>query len=399
MKSFKGKYNNINFSEFDGKRILITGATGFVGNRLTEILSVETNAMITCIVNNYGNAYKLSRYNVNIVKGSILSAETVNDVCKNVDIVIHCAYGNRGSEEERNAVNIKGTENLCKAAFENGCERFIFLSTVMTYAFPETNILDENGKKTASKEPYGASKLAAEKIVHEYMAKGLPSVILQPTAIYGPWAPSYVMRVFKQIKSYKIPLIDGGMGICNAVYIDDLIQAILLVALNRKAINNTYLVNGNDYITWREYYRFFSGIIGGEIAVVLNEEEAQELIKAKRPFLPKVILKAMRVDVPYLKNNIPGDSAILKMYRSLPLTFRQRVAAKKKPMVVNKQSEEVKPVLSIDKDYIDFHKQTFKVSPQKLRSDVNYTPAYSFEAGFKEIERFYRWFYSDSISK
>ena len=110
---------NFSFELLQNSRILITGATGFVGYRLSEILCHNTNAKISCLVRSYGNATKLARLPVQMIKGNILSSHDVEMAIKNVDYVFHCAYGNSGDETTRISTNTKGTELICNFSLKH----------------------------------------------------------------------------------------------------------------------------------------------------------------------------------------------------------------------------------------------------------------------------------------
>lgn len=73
-------------------------------------------------------------------------------------------------------------------------------------------------------QPYSDAKARAEKVVQRAIARGLPGVILRPTIVYGPYSP-FVVRVIEAAPTGTIDLIDGGDGICNAVYVDDVVSA------------------------------------------------------------------------------------------------------------------------------------------------------------------------------
>ena len=389
---------NFPFDFFQNSRILITGATGFVGYRLAEILSSNTNAQISCLVRSYGNATKLARLPVEMIKGNILSSHDVEMAIKNVDYVFHCAYGNSGDETTRISTNTIGTELICNFSLKNNIRRLVFLSTISVYKRTSDLWITEKSRKTISKESYASSKLHAENIINDYINnKGLDAVILQPTAIYGPWAPSYVMRIFNKLKKHTVPLVSKGKGICNAVYIDDLIQAMLLSAFTNKAKGNTYIVNGDDYITWKIFYSYFSKIIKIPAYKIVSKKELNRLLKPKSSFLLVSLLKSMKPNISFLKLELKSNQFVKFLYSKVPLKFKISLAEylKKSSHSDNKIKSNKLPLMNIDKEYIQFHKQRSKASNQKIKKELNFKPMFNFENGFKEINKWYNWFYNN----
>ena len=237
--------------------------------------------------------------------------------------------------------------------------------------------------------------MAAEKIINNFIKiNNLPAVILQPTAIYGPWAPSYVMKIFNKIKNYKIPLIDEGKGICNAVYIDDLIQAMLLCSTKDSAIGQTYIVNGDDYITWEKYYSFFDKILNRSTFKIISNDELKRLLTFKSPNILYTIIKSMKPNFSFLKSELKNHKILSYLYLKISLKNKIKIANLFKSKKDPENKRNVFPLMPINKDYVYFHKQKSKASARKIKKDLNFTPLFTFEDGFQEIQKWYLWFYN-----
>ena len=81
--------------------------------------------------------------------------------------------------------------------------------------------------------------------------------------------------MLKQLRSGLVPLIDGGAGICNAVYIDDVAEAVLLAAEREQAVGEAFLISGEP-ITYRDFYERFAQMLGGQRTVPMSADEAIE---------------------------------------------------------------------------------------------------------------------------
>jgi len=110
-------------SEFDfsGKRVLVTGGTGFIGGRLVEKLVSCHDAKVRVLVRNYANAARIARMPIKMIHGDINNLEDVCNAVEGCDVVFHCAYGNSGSDNKRQEVNIEGTRNIAEAKSEIRC--------------------------------------------------------------------------------------------------------------------------------------------------------------------------------------------------------------------------------------------------------------------------------------
>lgn len=386
-------------SGYKNKRVFITGATGFIGGRLSEILATECKARVKALVRDFSTAIRICRLPIEMYQGDVTKIDDVRLAMKGADFVFHCAFGNKGDAKDRFVATTLGTENVLKAALEEGVESFVFLSTQSVYGNQNTEWIDEETHKNPKDDQYAQSKLQAEKIVQRYYKSGLKTVIIQPTAVYGPWAPSYGTRVFEQMHKNIIPLIDGGLGICNAVYIDDLVQAVLLAAVNEKSYGQSFLINGAEFCTWKEFWGYFENIIGEKRTKSISQSHALRLYRKskKRPSFFKVI--KIDSNVLYEILSVRWISRIfVLMKRTMPNRLFSQI---KKTMLVLPLKEQGKEqdgtrtsYVIFDPSSIDFFASKTKVRIKKATEMLEYRPRFSLRAGFEITGQWYRWFYS-----
>jgi len=235
------------------KTVLVTGAAGFIGGRVVERLHFDGLANGRAGVHRWSSAARISRIPVDILKFDVLDKDNLPHVIDGSDFIVHCAYGDRSVTKE-------GTRNLLQAALDAGVERFVHLSTVEVYGNVSGQI-DESMPMKYSGNPYADSKIEAEKACIEFRRKGLSVVILRPTIVYGPFSKLWSVRSVQLLHS-GWGNITGLNGICNHLYVDDLVSAIILSLFNKSADNETFNISGLDPVTWAEFFDRFSSTIG-----------------------------------------------------------------------------------------------------------------------------------------
>lgn len=228
--------------------ILITGGLGYVGTHLCKRLSENNNITILDNFSNSLNNIKEQK-NVKIVDGDIRDKKNVGLV-SNMNIIIHTAALNITKSIEDPIYdadnNINGTLNLLEAVRRSDVELFIYISSAAVYGVPTYLPTDE--KHIANPiSPYGLSKLTGERyslLYHDLY--GLHVICIRPFNIFGPGQMnnSYsgvITKFMDNIKNDDSPIIFGDGGQTrDFVYIDDIVEAILLAIKNNKAIGQVF---------------------------------------------------------------------------------------------------------------------------------------------------------------
>ena len=169
-----------------------------------------------------------------------------------------------------------GTKLVLEAALRAGVKRFVHLSTVQVYGSLPDGDLDETMPKRYFGDSYSDSKLDAEEVALEYFAKhGLPVVILQPTVVYGPNSLIWTTYLLSSLRRERHILVDNGDGYCNAVYVDDVIDAILLAAIRDDAVGESFLISGEQPTTWRDFYGSYERMLGIAATVPMSAANAE----------------------------------------------------------------------------------------------------------------------------
>lgn len=252
-------------------RILVTGASGFLGGRLVEVLSNQgtTTRATTRLLS---RARDLP--GVDWVQCDLGQEAQLRSALCDVDTVFHCAAlcGAPGTLREYEQINVEGTIRLLRLANECGVKNFIYVSSMSVYAAPQNpeSLMDESAaldQRAAERGSYTRSKLAAESAVLEYARlHRFPRVIvLRPGTIYGPGAKLPVGR-FQLPSSTTRPIIAGGRRVpAGLVYVDDVVEAMLTAASSGVPTGSVYNLADSSDCDQEELARTLQQVSGGRI--------------------------------------------------------------------------------------------------------------------------------------
>ncbi len=210
-------------------RYLITGTTGLVGSEIVNYLS-KTNNSIRCLIHNAKLPVK--NKHIQLYKGDITNNKSLNKVCKNVDIIIHCAALINGKDKnEYLKTNYIGTKNILNQAANNKVKKFVYISSWST---------------DIKSGDYSLSKLLAEQYVKHYKNY----LIIKPADIYS-FKKSHIHSYIKSLQSYPItPVVGNGNYLVSPIYSTDLVKAIFVLIKSNEKIST---VTGPQIFTFNQF--------------------------------------------------------------------------------------------------------------------------------------------------
>ena len=239
--------------EYSMKRVLITGATGFIGCRLAEVACSRDLAVVG-MVHKWSQAARLSRLPVQMVHGDVLDPDSLRESMNGCDVVFHCAVDNRIGGKPHRLVSVQGTANVLQLALQAGVQRVIHLSSVAVYSYqPRPDAATEAGQYRYSGDVYCDAKIDSEKTALRYgRDHGLQVVVLRPTIVYGPFGFHSELTA-TLVRNGRMVLVDGGSQTCNSLYVDNLVDAMLVAARHPAAPGQVFHISDADTISWKEF--------------------------------------------------------------------------------------------------------------------------------------------------
>jgi dihydroflavonol-4-reductase len=250
-------------------RVAITGASGHIGNCLVHELKLR-GADIKILVHNFKS--NLDELDVEQVAGSLLDPESLLKLCNGVDVVFHLAAQiaiENSSAQHVFETNVTGTKNMLKAAKDSMVGKFIHFSSIHAFRVINTSsLIDESTPRVESdKTIYEFTKAESEREVMKAAKDGLNAVILNPTAVIGPfdYRHSLLGQALRKIYQNKLPfLISGGY---NWVDVRDVVAASINAAEWGRSGEN-YILSG-EYCRLHELSVMISRMSHGRIPIIV----------------------------------------------------------------------------------------------------------------------------------
>ena len=245
-------------------KALVTGAPGWLGTRLVEIL-LERGVEVKCLVFPGADLALLQKMGVGIVIGDLSRKESLTGACKGVDVVFHCAgliHPRRISDLYSS--NVSGTENMLAEAMASNVKKFVYVSSnsVAGINVSREKLMDEEDPPRPYMH-YGNSKYRAEELVNSAFRRGdINTSIIRPCWFYGIRQPERQTTFFRMIKKGNPIIFGDGRNLRSMSYIDNVVEALILAAEKSASAGGTYWVADEKPYPTLEIYSTIAGILG-----------------------------------------------------------------------------------------------------------------------------------------
>jgi nucleoside-diphosphate-sugar epimerase len=246
-----------------GKSILVTGAAGFIGGRLAGRLRAEEGAAVRGLVR---NGTRNPQHVSEIAIGDVVDVDAIRRAVDGCAIVIHCAamQSGRARLDAYRRVNVGGTLNLLRAAREANAARFIHISTINAHGVPPPHDAHADSPLCFRGDHYSVSKAEGERAAWQFARENkIALTVIRPACTYGPRSNAWTVTPLRRVKRGRPVLIGGGDGICNAVYVDNLVDLIVLALKNDAAVGQAFIGAEGRGVTWRKFYGAYAQILDG----------------------------------------------------------------------------------------------------------------------------------------
>lgn len=329
----------MNTELLEGRKILVTGATGFTGAILARKL-VERGADVRAIARASSSLESLKDLKIEWFRGDVFDPAVVNAAMKDVEYVFHiaAAYREAGiADEVYHKVHVISTQLLAEASLKNpGFKRFVHVSTVGVHGHVENPPADEEYPMNPG-DIYQETKAEAETWIRDFAPKHkLQFVVLRPAAIYGP-GDRRLFKVFKMASWPFFPILGHGKCLYHLVHVDDLTEIMMLAATHPAAAGQVFISGNPEPASLEGIAGTIAGTLGRKLRVI------------RIPAWPFFVASAI-------------CEAICKPLRIEPPLYRRRVAFFTKDRAFN---------------------------TAKLRNLLGYSFKYTNESGLRQVTEWY----------
>ena len=239
------------------RKVFITGALGFVGRALSaryRVLGAET-----CGLDVRADSA------LSVVAGDVSRPEDWQESVNGCDLVIHTAaiVTNNVTREQAWRVNVLGTRRVLEAAKKAGAKRFVHISSLAAMRFILEDQADETAPVMPTGNPYVDTKIASEQAVLAAHAAGeMACTIIRPADVYGPGSRPWTIIPVQMIRKGLFLLPAHGQGVFRAIYIDDLVNGVMLAAEKDEGIGQIFILGGENATTCEKFFGHYYRMLG-----------------------------------------------------------------------------------------------------------------------------------------
>ncbi len=235
-------------------KMLVTGGTGFAGSHLVRRLLADGHEVTSLDLGNGLVDEQLSAAGARLLHGSVTDRAAVDEAVAGANIVYNLASAFRdihAPNEHYWHVDVDGTRTVLEASRAAGVQRVVHCSTQGVHGILQVVPGDEDSP-IAPRDYYCEAKYHAERACEEYIAQGVDVVIVRPTSVYGPGDTHGWLTLFRMIKRGRFLMIGDGRTWNHPVYVENLVQALVLAGLVPEARGRTYIAADEKAVTLNE---------------------------------------------------------------------------------------------------------------------------------------------------
>lgn len=238
-------------------KVFITGANGFIGRALARRYR-ELGSEVA------GIDFKADP-EWGVVAGDLTQPDNWTDALRGAATVVHCAaiVSNTATMDKAWAVNVQATADLISSSAAAGVDHFVQLSSAAAFGFDFTSRIGEEHPLRPNGNTYVDTKIASEHIVLASHARGLiDCTIVRPTDVYGPGSHPWIVLPIEMMKSGKFMLPANGQGIFSPVYIDDMVEGLVLTTTHKEGRGQIFTIGGGVEVTCSEFFNYHAEMVG-----------------------------------------------------------------------------------------------------------------------------------------
>ncbi|MCG7848755.1 MAG: NAD(P)-dependent oxidoreductase [ANME-2 cluster archaeon] len=245
------------------KKILVTGAGGFIGYNLCNYLVDQGHSVIGVDLHYPDKVLKEPRNGFQHEVSDFRNCERMKEWLSGIDVVFHLASAHLQinlDEKDYWNINVHSLRPLLDLAMQSGVQRFVHVSSVGAYG--DLKRWPANEKTPCEPQSiYGETKLAGESEVRKFSEEtGFPVVIIRPAWVYGPYCPR-TLKIYRTLRKGQFIMIGDGENLRHPIYIADMLEAFRLAMEADSAVGELFIIAGQRSITTNELVEGFCKVL------------------------------------------------------------------------------------------------------------------------------------------
>jgi 2-alkyl-3-oxoalkanoate reductase len=294
-------------------KALITGATGFIGSHLAELLC-DRGWSVRALVRATSDTALLERLGVELARGDVRDMNSIAAAIEGREIIFHAAalVGEWGVPQDFFDINVKGMKNLIDAADATGVRRVIDVSTIGVHGLEDLKRETEDCPYRKSGFLYSDTKLEAEQLVWEAHAQGrIVATTIRPAMVWGPRDPAFLTKIIDLLERKKFIYFDGGRHIAGLAHVRNVCDAIIRAAETEAAVGKAFIVTDDCETTYRQIVeklcdelglkrpRFGISYSNAKRLAILSEGYYRRINSKKTPMITKMGAACVGKDISF----------------------------------------------------------------------------------------------------
>ena len=360
--------------------VAVLGANGFIGFRLVEWLTLNQLANVRPIVRSPSSLAKLDLNKLDCRIADATLTDNLASQLEDCEILFHCIVGDRQTI-------LKSAEAAYRASAQAGVRRLVYLSSAVVHGHNPIQGTHDDSELIA-KQPfeYNVSKVMSEHLLRRLRQDGAVEVVtLRPSIVFGPRSQWFTTQIASNLLNRKAYLVDEGAGICNTVYVDNLVTAMWNAAMTIEAANQDFIITDGERVTWRDLYSAVADAINVDITTVPTLKK-QLLPEFDRILKRQEIIKKLAYSrfIRVVKKLVEA-----KVIDTIENRFLQIVSA---PNLGEKKIDNIYTLLpNLDQEIISLQQCQYVLPITKAKKLLGYQPLISFSEGCQRTKHWIKF--------
>jgi nucleoside-diphosphate-sugar epimerase len=247
--------------------VLVTGAAGFVGGHVTDLLQ-SLGERPRAFVHPDDGSERLEEAGVEVYRGDIADATALAPAVRGVDRILHCAarMGPWGPSADYDRTNVRALETLVRTAVAAGVKRIVHVSSITVHGNDLRGAGDESAPLREEPNPYSRSKVAGERLLSRLITEeGAPVTVVRPGWVYGPRDHASFARLARRIEQHKMMMVGSGENHVPLIYVRDVARGVVLASEADEAEGRSYVLVNDEPVTQRDYIGAVAEALGAPL--------------------------------------------------------------------------------------------------------------------------------------